>query len=96
MDSARAVLAEQHRVRAVHGVGAIRHGLLQRARLNRDVLGKEPRHRHVALRIAGFAMAWVSAAIAVKWMVAWLNRHGLTVFAWWRVAAAGLAAWLLL
>jgi undecaprenyl-diphosphatase len=46
--------------------------------------------------LTGFVAAWVSAALAVKWMVAWLNRHGLTVFAWWRIAAAGLAAWLLL
>jgi len=44
----------------------------------------------------GFIAAWVSAALAVKWMVAWLNRHGLAVFAWWRFVAAGLAAWLLL
>ncbi len=49
---------------------------------------------HVLL--AGFVMAWVSAAIAVKWMVAYLNRHGLAVFAWWRFAAAGIAALLLL
>jgi undecaprenyl-diphosphatase len=46
--------------------------------------------------LAGFVAAWVSAAIAVKWMVAYLNRHGLVVFAWWRFAAAGLAALLLL
>lgn len=46
--------------------------------------------------LTGFIAAWVSAALAVKWMVAWLNRHGLAVFAWWRLAAAGLAAWLLL
>ena len=45
--------------------------------------------------LAGFAMAWVSAALAVKWMVAWLNRHGLSLFAWWRLAAAALAAALL-
>src|SRR5437867_8638995 len=31
--------------------------LLQRARLHGDVLGKEPRHRHVALRIARVAIA---------------------------------------
>lgn len=46
--------------------------------------------------LTGFFAAWVSAALAVKWMVAWLNRHGLTLFAWWRFAAAALAAWLLL
>jgi undecaprenyl-diphosphatase len=46
--------------------------------------------------LAGFVMAWISAAIAVKWMVAYLNRHGLAVFAWWRFAAAGIAALLLL
>ncbi|MEJ0100646.1 MAG: hypothetical protein WDO12_13375 [Pseudomonadota bacterium] len=37
----------------------------------------------------GFIAAWISAALAVKWMVAWLNRHGLAIFAWWRFAAAG-------
>jgi len=45
---------------------------------------------------AGFITAWISAALAVKWMVGWLNKHGLTLFAWWRFAAAGIAAWLLL
>jgi undecaprenyl-diphosphatase len=46
--------------------------------------------------LTGFAAAWISAALAVKWMVAWLNRHGLTLFAWWRFAAAAIAAALLL
>lgn len=46
--------------------------------------------------LTGFFAAWVSAALAVKWMVAWLNRHGLALFAWWRFAAAAVAAWLLL
>jgi undecaprenyl-diphosphatase len=46
--------------------------------------------------LAGFFTAWISAAIAVKWMVAYLNRHGMAVFAWWRFAAAGLAAIFLL
>jgi undecaprenyl-diphosphatase len=42
--------------------------------------------------LTGFLAAWISAALAVKWMVAWLNRHGLGLFAWWRFAAAGLTA----
>ena len=46
--------------------------------------------------LVGFVAAWISAALAVKWMVAWLNRHGLALFAWWRFAAAALAAILLL
>ncbi len=46
--------------------------------------------------LTGFVAAWIAASLAIKWMVAWLNRHGLAVFAWWRFAAAGLAAWLLL
>jgi undecaprenyl-diphosphatase len=50
-----------------------------------------------AALLTGFVTAWISAALAVKWMVAWLNRHGLLLFAWWRFAAAALAiAWLLL
>jgi undecaprenyl-diphosphatase len=46
--------------------------------------------------LTGFFAAWISAALAVKWMVAWLNKHGLTLFAWWRFAAAAMAAALLL
>jgi undecaprenyl-diphosphatase len=45
--------------------------------------------------LTGFAAAWISAALAVKWLVAWLNRHGLTLFAWWRFVAAALALLLL-
>jgi undecaprenyl-diphosphatase len=41
--------------------------------------------------LTGFIAAWIAAALAVKWMVSWLNRHGLTLFAWWRFAAAALA-----
>lgn len=46
--------------------------------------------------LVGFLAAWISAAIAVKWMVAWLNKHGLSIFAWWRFASAAAAAMLLL
>lgn len=43
----------------------------------------------------GFVAAAVSAAVAVKWMVAWLNRHGLGLFAWWRIGIAAVVAALL-
>jgi undecaprenyl-diphosphatase len=43
----------------------------------------------------GFVAAWLSAVLAVRWMVAWLNGHGLGVFGWWRLSAATLVTlWL--
>lgn len=37
----------------------------------------------------GFLAAWLSATAAVRWMVGYLTRHGMNVFAFWRI---GLAA----
>ncbi|GDX78314.1 undecaprenyl-diphosphatase [Deltaproteobacteria bacterium] len=36
----------------------------------------------------GFVSAGVSAAVAVKWLVGWLQSHGMEVFAGWRIGLA--------
>lgn len=36
----------------------------------------------------GCFTAWLSAVLAVKWMVGWLSRRSLAVFGWWRLAVA--------
>ena len=41
--------------------------------------------------LLGIAVAFVSAVIAVKWMVAYLNKHGLDIFGWYRIALSVLA-----
>ncbi len=45
--------------------------------------------------LVGFVFAWLSAVLAVRWMIGWLNRRGFGVFAWWRLGAAALVAALL-
>lgn len=46
---------------------------------------------HVLL---GCAVAAVTAAVCVRWLVGWLTRHGLAAFAYYRLAlAAVLAGW---
>ena len=46
--------------------------------------------------LIGFGAAWLSAVLAVKWMVGYLKSHGMEIFGWYRVLLAiAMAAWLL-
>lgn len=40
----------------------------------------------------GIFVATISAALAVKWLVSYLTKHGLAIFAWYRIALAVLVA----
>ncbi len=42
--------------------------------------------------IFGIVVATVAAALAVKWLVSYLTRHGLALFAWYRLALAAVVA----
>lgn len=43
----------------------------------------------------GLVFAFLSAVLAIKWMVSYLNRHGLAIFGYYRVALALIVAILL-
>ncbi len=42
--------------------------------------------------IVGLVVATISAMIAIRWLVAWLNSHGLGIFGWWRIGVAAMLA----
>jgi undecaprenyl-diphosphatase len=45
--------------------------------------------------ILGFVVAFIAAVIAIRWMVGYLERHGLELFGWFRLGVAALALVLL-
>ena len=45
--------------------------------------------------LIGMAFAFVSAVLAIRWLVRYLSRHDLTIFAWYRFVVAALTILLL-
>lgn len=43
----------------------------------------------------GCIVALVAAFLSVRWLVGYLSRHGLALFAWYRFALAGIVLWFL-
>ena len=58
------------------------------------------KHGHEMMRVfdfssmvLGLVFAFGSAVLSVKWMVGYLNRYGLELFGYYRIAIAGVAWW---
>jgi undecaprenyl-diphosphatase len=45
--------------------------------------------------LIGAAFAFVSAVLAIRWLISYLSRHDLTIFAWYRFAVAAITIILL-
>lgn len=50
----------------------------------------------LAMPLIGLAVAWIFAVISVRWMVGYLNKHGLAIFGYYRIAIAVMVFVLLL
>ncbi|WP_309667078.1 undecaprenyl-diphosphate phosphatase [Tabrizicola sp.] len=44
----------------------------------------------------GFVVAFVTAALVVRWVLSYLTRHGFALFGWWRIIVGSIALGLLL
>ncbi len=42
--------------------------------------------------VVGIIVAFITASIAIKWLVAYLSKHGLAIFGWYRLALAAIFA----
>ena len=59
----------------------------------KDLMGSDPSmlaQLGLMPMLLGIAVATVSAALAVKWLVHYLNQHGLAVFGWYRLALSAV------
>ena len=43
---------------------------------------------HVDSLLLGLIVAAITAFVAVKWMISWINKHGIAAFAWYRILLA--------
>jgi undecaprenyl-diphosphatase len=43
----------------------------------------------------GFGVAFITAVLVVKWVLAYLTRHGFALFGWWRIIVGSAALALL-
>lgn len=68
-------------------------------KLYKDMTGEGPNMFEtlgVAPILIGIAVATVSAVFAVRWLVAFLNTHGLTPFGWYRLALTAVLGGMIL
>jgi undecaprenyl-diphosphatase len=39
----------------------------------------------------GFAVAFVTAVLVVRWVLSFISRNGYSLFGWWRIIVGSLA-----